>query len=972
MRRASWLTALIVLVVVLLFGSRLLQLYVDWLWFGELGQQVVLRGIWGAQILLGLVAAVVMFAVLYVNIWLARRVSPPLTPRYEDFPMRVRVGRLARTGLNWGLLAAAAGLAVVAGLFAATQWVSWLLFLHAVPFKQPDPLFGKDIGFYVFTLPFWRLLYSWVFLTLAAGTLAAGLVYYMDRAIVVLQSYARVASSARVHLSVLLGLLALVKAWGYRLDAYSLLFSVSDVLVGAGYTDVHARLVSLDILMVLAVVAAIGFFVNAYYRVLWLPAAALGVMVVSSLTVGVAYPWAVQQFQVQPNQLRLEAPYIRRHIEATRAAYGLGGTQVKPFTPQGSLTVADLREQSATIQNIRLWDYRPLLSTYQQLQALYNYYRFTNVDIDRYRLDGRDRQVMLSVRELNPMQLPPDARTWVNQTLVYTHGYGLVMSPVNEYDANGRPTFFIRDMPVVTHPDLPIQRPQLYFGERPEADVPVPDVIVRSRVPEFDYPAGGTNQTTRYEGKLGIPIGSAFRRSVFATVLGDTNLLISSAISPESRLLYRREIRERAATLAPFLRFDGDPYAVVAGGRVFWIHDAYTTTENYPYSAPFLTAQANALGGAYARLDDTDSAGFNYIRNSVKVVTDAYEGTVSFYVADPTDPIVQAYSAIFPGLFQEMARMPIALASHVRYPEDFFRIQSQMFALYHVTDPGVFYRREDVWSIPTEKLSQSEGTQAALLQPGQEGGALGLSSSQETMEPYYVIMRLPGERKEEFLLMLPFTYRGRPNMSAWLCARCDGKEYGRLLVYVFPQGNQREGPQQVESLINQDPSVSQQLSLWNTTGSKVQWGNLLVIPIDHSILYVRPLFLVASAGGIPELKRVVLVHEGRVAMEATLAAALNALFGEGAAEAVAGAPTARGRPLGALPSGRRAGGTPALAGAAAPASGGTARALADQAGRALDEALAAQRRGDWAAYGAALKRLESAVRALQQATGSQR
>jgi uncharacterized membrane protein (UPF0182 family) len=938
MRRSGWLVLGAIVALLFLFGGRLAQLAVDWLWFEEMGQQHVLVTRWSAQVLLGLVVGALLFAAIYLNVWLARRATPPLTPRFDDIPVGARVRRLARAGLNWGLALAAAAFAGMGAVVAATQWELFLLFRHAVPFGTRDPLFQKDIGFYVFTFPFWRFAYGWIFFALLAAAAAAGLVYYADRAIDLRQGYTRVAVSARVHLSVLLGLLALAKAWGYRLDAYQLLFSVSGALVGAGYTDVHARLLALNLLSVLAVVAGIGFLLNAHYRALWLPGAAIGLMLVAWLLVGVTYPGLVQQIRVRPNELAMEAPFIRRHIDATRAAYGLDAVEVEPFTPRGSLTAAELQANGPTLQNIRLWDYRPLRDTYQQLQGLYTYYRFHNVDIDRYTLHGRYRQVMLAVRELYPRALPPNAQTWVLKRLVYTHGYGIVMSPVNAADAAGRPIFFARDMPQESHPDLKLTRPQIYFGEGTEEWV-----VVGSREREFDHPAGEESRTSRYEGRMGIGIGSRLRRLLFAYYLGDATLLVSNALLPESRVLIRREVGERAQTLAPFLQYDNDPYAVVADGRVFWVQDAYTVSASYPYSAPFPMAESQFMGGKYAALSDQLRRGFNYIRNSVKVVTDAYEGRVRFYVSDPQDPVLRAYSGIFPGLFLPLEEMPDTLRRHLRYPEDLLRVQAVLYSLYHTVDPAVFYGRTDAWSIPRESLTQTAEPATPLpLPPGAE--IRGAAAS--FMEPYYVIMRLPGQEREEFLLMLPFTYRQRPNMAAWLAARCDSPGYGRLQVYVFPQGVQREGPAQVESLIDQDPQIAPQLTLWNQSGSQVRWGNLLVIPIAESILYVRPLYLVAARAGIPELKRVVLVYQGRVVMEPTLDTALGALFGA----APASSPAEEGAE-------RRAAPDPAAA---------RMRELASQARRAMDEAIAAQRRGDWAGYGAAQKRLEDAVRALER------
>jgi uncharacterized membrane protein (UPF0182 family) len=476
--------------------------------------------------------------------------------------------------------------------------------------------------------------------------------------------------------------------------------------------------------------------------------------------------------------------------------------------------------------------------------------------------------------------------------------------------------------------------------------------VVRTGEAEFDHPAGEESRTSRYEGQLGIPIGSRLRRLLFAYHLGDATLLVSRAVTPESRVLIRRDVASRARMLAPFLRYDNDPYVVVAEGRLFWIQDAYTTSSFYPYSAPFPMTESEMMGGEYARLGNSMQRGFNYIRNSVKVVTDAYGGTVGFYVSDPKDPVLRAYSGIFPGLFQPLEKMPESLRRHLRYPEDLMRAQAVMFGLYHTTDPAVFYRRTDAWSIPRETLTQSaEPALPVLAPPGAEvrSGGSGVSY----MEPYNVIMRLPGQKREEFLLMLPFTYRQRPNMAAWLAARSDGANYGRLRLYVFPQGVQREGPAQVQSLIDQDPQIASQLSLWNRpeAGTTVRWGNLLVFPIADSILYVRPLFLVAARAGIPELKRVVLAHQGRLVMEPTLEAALGTLFGS--------EPEVREETSGRQP-------TPPATGEAAGLE--RFRALTGSAARALDEALAAQKRGDWAGYGAALRRLEESVRALQQQT----
>jgi uncharacterized membrane protein (UPF0182 family) len=864
----------------------------------------------------------------------------------------MRLGRMARAGLGVALLGGTLAVGAVAALEATAHWDMWLRFRHPVAFGREDPIFHRDLGFYVFTYPFWKFLYARVFFGILLVIIGTALVYYLDRAVEFMQGYARIASSTRAHLSILFGLLMLVKAWGYRLDAYELLLNPAGVVgsLGAGYADAHARLPALNIMCALALVAAVGFFLNAHYRLLWLPLASLALVVVASVAVGTMYPAFVQRFQVTPDEGTVQAPYIRHHLELTRFGYGLDKIRTQDFVAEERLSPGAVGRNAVTIDNIRLWDYRTLQEAYQSLQSFLQFYQFQDVDIDRYRLGGKYRQVMLSARELDPERLDRVAQRWVNRVLEYTHGYGLVMSPVNEVDANGRPVFLVRDVPLVTSVDLPIQRPQIYYGE--SANTPV---IVRSRVEEFDYSLGAGAKTTRYEGKGGLPIGSWASRMLFASYLGDTNILISDAVTAESRLMIRRTIEDRVRRLAPFLSYDHDPYLTVADGRLVWIHDAYTTATTMPYSQPMYSRVPSFLqptpGDPLARPELA-----NYIRNAVKVVTDAYDGTVQFYVADDSDPVIRSYRAIFPKMWHSLDAMSSSVRAHIRYPETMFAIQARMFAVYHVTDPGTYYRRSDVWQVPpaTNLSGSSAASSLPVIAPGASPLERAALSAQATrlMEPYYVTMRLPGASQEEFLLILPFNFASKPNMAAWLAARSDGKQYGELISYQFPPGVQTTGPTQVAAFINQDSAISQQLTLWNRQGSTVIWGNLLVIPVEKTLLYVVPLFLSASTGGIPELRRVILFHGGRVVMEPTLAEAIRTLFQESVVEA----------PVEAGPGGSAGGAGP---GAVPP----RVRALADEAARLLQEAGKAQRQGDWAGYGSALKRLEAAIRELRRASG---
>lgn len=924
---------LAIAVVLFILGPLLGGFWVDWLWFNELGQSAVLVRLLGTRLGLGLIFGLSLAGFAYANTALARRFSGAFLTRRNRSEVQESVVRLARGSLAVILAVGAVGLGWLGGYVASTRWDTWIRFSNAQSFGTTDPVFHRDIGFYIFKYPLLQFVSGWLFAMLLLVFVATAAVYYLEGAMAFDEPRARVSNAARVHLSVLLGLAFLAKAWDYWLDRFGLLLQPSGLLFGAGYTDLHARLPALNILVVIALVAAGGFFLNAYIRALVLPVLAVGVMVVGSFTLGGFYPGLVQRFSVLPDEQAKERPYIERHLAATRQAYGLDQIDPVEYNPRRPLTAADLGRERPTLDNARLWDYRVLSDTYHGLQRLRDYYDVRDVDIDRYTLNGRYRQVMLAPRELVPEQLEPRQRSWINERLQYTHGYGLVMSSVSDTDASGRPAWLIHDLPLVTAPGLEVSRPQLYYGLKDQ-----PPVIAPSRTKEFDYPIEGGNETSSYTGPGGIPLRSSWARWLFSTQLTDWNISISDSIQPQSKILIRRNAQERVAALAPFLQFDSDPYLVIEGGRLVWVQDAYTTASTYPYSDPIDISELSVRSAEGS--SEPGSERVNYIRNSVKATVDAYTGEVRLYVVDTTDPLVRCYQRAFPRLFEPRAKLPADLVAHLRYPEDLFTAQARKWTRFHVTNPDVFYARSDVWAIPEERLHSG----------GQNGAP---------MEPYYVVMRLPGEPREEFVLILPFKTRNGTTMSGWLTARCDGENYGQLRLYRFPTNSQIDAPEQVDSTIQSDPDISQQITLLGQQGSNVRYGNLLVLPVANSLLYVKPFYLEAQQSGsgqsgIPVLKRVILAERRGEAMKVVM----RPTFREALAELV-GAPVAEAGSVEPTPQ-ERAEPTPP------PAVGSNIRQLADEAGQAFDAAERAQRSGDWAEYGRQLQRAREAIRRLRE------
>ncbi|MGQ0681517.1 UPF0182 family membrane protein [Bradyrhizobium sp.] len=817
---------------------------VDWLWFTAIGFPQVFWTTIGAK-------AVIFFAVwtgtaviLWLNGWLAVRFArrqPPQT--VADFVSNLAgnvpppdLFAVVRDRLPWpGVIAGGAGL--LALLVAAAEVGNWgviLQFFYHVAYGADDPLFNKDISFYLFVLPAYILVKNWMLLTLVLSALFAAAIYWIHGDIEYDIHRRSISPTAIAHGSALLALFFVVKAWSYVLDRYLLLYGDNGVVVGASYTDVYVGLPGLWLMIGLSIIAAFAALANLRLRTYRLPAAAVMLVVIGSFVLSGIVPVLFRQFFVKPSELELEKPYIERNIALTRQAYDLDRITAEPFAAEQTLTSKTLDANKATIENIRLWDWLPLSDTYAQLQEIRTYYKFHHLDVDRYWLDGSYQSVMISARELRPSLLPPNAQTWVNRHVLFTHGIGAVMSPVTRKTTEGLPFLYLRDIPPVADGGPQIREPRIYYGEEPDSYV-----IVKGSTPEFDYPKGKDNVYAAYDGTGGIPIGAMAWRGLLAYYFNDPNLVLSSYITADSRIMIRRNIQQRARTIAPFLRLDHDPYLVISDGRMFWIQDAYTVSSYFPYAEP-----AQGLG-------------LNYIRNSVKVIVDAYNGTVDFYLMDTGDPVAATFQRIFPSLFKPFAAMPADLQRHIRYPEDLFLIQARLYQTYHMEAADVFYNREDLWQFPR--------------QPGGGGVAM--------MAPYYIIMRLPGEPQAEFFLMLPMVPSRRDNMIAWLAARCDAPDYGKLIVYEFPKEKLVYGPFQIEARINQSTEISQQITLWNQMGSRVIRGaNLLVIPIENSILYVTPLYLRAEHGHLPELKRVIAAYGEHVVMKETLAEALSALF----------------------------------------------------------------------------------------------
>jgi len=839
-------------ILLIIFISTGANIYTDWLWFKELNFEKTFTIMFLSNFILRLLIGVIFAAVIYLNLHFTKKPINKFINVEKDSKVENLFGEernqifdwLNKKRLNIIYLISSIVLGFLFSSISSESWKMVLKYLNKTAFNSVDPIFNNDISFYVFTLPFYSFLREMGMVVIVISLILVGAIYIIFTGIHSFSEVsAKLSSRAKKHMSVLVFMFLLFKAWDYRLKMYDILFSPSGVVFGAGYTDVHASLLGYRVLFFVVLFVALAvlysLFKNNYKPLIW----GIGAWIVLSIVFTGVYPAFMQQYRVEPNEINLEKNYIENNINMTLKAYNLDHVENKDFElSQDDLSYDELMEYETVVDNVRLWDYRPLQSTYNQLQALRQYYSFEDIDIDRYQLGNDYTQVMLGARELDQNALAAQAQTWVNRTLKYTHGLGVTMSPAGKVRDNGQPEFLVQDIPpVVNNENLNLENSSIYYGEKTNNYV-----IVNTDETEFHYPMGSENVYTQYEGTGGVEINNILRKTMYALRFGTTKILLSDDINNQSQVMYNRNIHQRVRKAAPFLRYDSDPYIVNAEGRLFWIYDAYTTTNLYPYSQPF------------------NNSGDNYVRNSIKVVVDAYNGTLDYYVIDDSDPIAVTYSKIFDDLFESVDQMPDSLRKHLRYPQDLFKIQTQIYSTYHMQDPVVYYNREDVWSIPNENY---------------QGSTI-------PVEPYYIMNQLPDEEEAEFILMTPFTPSNRNNMIAWMAARNDAEHYGELFAYRFPKDQLVYGPNQIESRIDQESEISQLLTLWSQRGSEVIRGNLLVIPINNSVLYIEPIFLQAESGGIPELRRVIVSYKNQIIMRENLEEALKALLKEGEGMAV--------------------------------------------------------------------------------------
>lgn len=875
----------------------------DWMWFGEVGYRKVYATELLTKTLLFVVATLLAYFFILFNGRIATsdtlkapvlwRVSPELPP--------VDIGR----SIGKAVIPIAVIFALFFGGAASADWMHVLQITHRSSFGVVDPVFGREIGYYVFVLPAIADLLG-TLRALVILTLIVSLFFHLLRGRVTFRPQrVGLEPPADKHIAALLVAFLILTAlhiWLVRIP--ELLYSTTGPLVGASYSDLHGRLPALHIIAFTALIgAALVIYGMIRRKIVWFTVISFVAYVVVSVVVGGLFPWGMQRFVVAPTELTRETPQLLSHIRATRAAWGLDKVETRTLTGDASLDLTDVQRNSSTVENVRLWDRDPLLETFGQLQEIRTYYDFRSVDDDRYLINGRYRQVLLSARELNSESLP--TKNFVNRHLTFTHGMGLTLGPVNEVTNEGLPVLFVKDLPPVSTVSLKVTRPQIYFGELTNEHV-----FVGTKQNEFDYPSGDDVKYTRYTGKGGVRAGSFLKRALFALHFGDLNILLSGDIVSDSRILYNRVITTRANMALPFLTFDEDPYLIVADdGKIKWILDGYTSTKRYPYSQ---------------RLDD----GTSYMRNSVKVVIDAYDGTIDAYIIDDADPLAKTYSKIFPGILKPGTQMPADVRAHLRYPTDLFRVQSQLYATYHMDAPATFYHREDQWAVPAVAGQQSDDRRFMR----------------------HIVMKLPEEKQAEFIYMAPFTPKGKDNLASWMIARNDDRNYGKLRVYRFPKQSLVYGPRQIMARIDQDTDISRELTLWDQRGSEVIRGELMVIPIEEALIYVQPVYLRAEGGRIPELKRVVVAYQNRVVMRETLEAGLATLFG------------------GDVP--RQSDSvTVAVDSTAAQVTPPLAPSNTDIIGEAkshYDRAIAAQRAGDWATYGKEIQLLGDALEKLRR------
>ena len=829
----------LLLVTIPLF-NLLTEYYGEWLWFENLD--------YGSVFITNLSAKVFSFLLFFTlfsvfagfNLLYAHKSdlnhSSDLSFDTNDIRQKI-LPYYKGKGLFWSWAVIVLFFALIMGSYASDYWIDFLKFLHPSSFNFTEPVFGKDAGFYLFSLPVYQLLDGWYIAMVLITSVFVIVTYYINDALH--QKEADLALSKREfsHMALLAGFFMLGISGHYLLALYNLLYASGGAAYGASYTDVHARIAAYWTIVGMTTLLALSLFLYPLYKKLRVIFIVFLIWLITLIGYVWVYPSLVETYIVKPNELRKEMPYIVNNIKFTSKAYGLDKVAVKPFVVDDAINYSDILHNHNTIENIRLWDRRPLMQTYKQLQEMRLYYDFSSIEVDRYHFKQYS-EVAVATRELPVSEIPDKAQTWVNQHLIYTHGYGVVMNPVNEILPNGMPNLIVKDIPPVSSVPLRLTQMGIYYGQYTGQYV-----YANTKAKEFDYPKGDDNVYAHYKGHGGVQTDSLFKRFVYAWKFSDVNLLFTTYTTPKSRLMFHRNITERAAAIAPFLSYDRQPYAVVGkNGRLYWIQDAYTTSNMFPYSEPI---SRNPI-----------KRGVNYIQNSVKILIDAYNGDVTFYVVNPKDPLLQTYEKIYPKLFKPYSEMPRSMQKHIRYPTDLFNIQVKIYNAYHMKDPKVFYNQEDYWQIPNVVF---------------RGG-------QQKMFPYYIIMRLPQTKAEEYILMLPLTPSKKDNMVAWMCARCDAPHYGELMVYTLPKDKLIYGPMQIEARINQKPEISSELTLWGQQGSRVIKGNQLVIPIKNAFIYVEPVYLQSEQGQIPELKRVIVAYKDKIAMRKTLYEALKAVF----------------------------------------------------------------------------------------------
>ena len=879
-RGRTWLIAGAVVLFFLITSLRgIASFYTDYLWYDSLGRSEVWRGVLGAKIALAAIFTAAFFVVMWVNLVIADRLAPPFRPAGPEDEVIERYHELVGGRVGTVRASVSGLLALIAGAGVSSEWNSWLLFTHAKDFGIKDAQFGTDIGFYVFRLPFLTFLVGWLFAALLIVLIVTAVAHYLNGGIRMSVQHNRVTPQVKAHLSVLLGLLALVKAVGYWLQRFELTTSTRGFVDGAGYTDVNAQLPAIDLLRLIMVASFVLFIINIWRRGWALPIIGVGVWALIAVVAGAIYPQFVQRVQVDPNEPAKEELYITRNIEATTAAMGLADVEVTGFELETDKDAIDLKGNADTIANIRIWDPgREVLGrTFQQLQKVRNYYRVNNVDVDRYELNGEPTQVVLSVRDLNSDDLP--RQTWAARHLTYTHGYGAIVAPANEKAPSGEPAFVAEDIPYrASAAELELSQPAVYFGERLSGYV-----VIGSKQREIAFEGEDETRYTTYEGEDGVALDSIVKKAAFALRFGDVNPLISNQLTSRSKVLYVRDIRERVEALAPFLDFDADPYPVLHDGRVKWIIDAYTTTDRYPYAQRADTGQLADTSG----LDHT----FNYVRNSVKAVVDAYDGTVDFYVMPVDDPIIEAYRDAFPDMFTDLEDMPEDLQAHLRYPEDLFRLQTTAWGRYHVREADSFYQGNDYWDVAkdpgTGVATRETTTTSSTTTTTTTQGSASISRSGR-IEPYYLFTKLPGADKPEFVLLRPFVPAGADDdgqlMISFMVGKSDGDNYGELQVFTMPRSSLPSGPALVQGEIQSEEEVSNRESLLGDGGSRVTYGSLAAIPIDNGLVWVRPFYVTSTQTNLPSLEFVIVYFEGDVAIRPTLTEALNAVFDQDLAE----------------------------------------------------------------------------------------